>query len=97
MDPVDRAIKVLNQAIELDKEAITALLFLRVSCNEDLANHDTIQVLASTHKNYQVGVLGIINGILGINGDYGPVAASFDKNKNLIEFKRLSKITFSDG
>lgn len=53
-------IKVLNDAFKLDPKAMQALVDLRVKCNQALVNHPTIQVTI----NDEVGILGIINGIL---------------------------------
>jgi hypothetical protein len=63
-------IKILNEALESDREAITKLFTSRVECNEDLANHPTIQV-GDYHGNgkHMVGILGLLNGLFGIRAD----------------------------
>ena len=63
-DPVARAIAVLNDALERDPEAITALVNTRVECTEALVSHPTIQVgvYGGVHR---IGVLGLLNGALG--------------------------------
>lgn len=58
----DKILEVLNSAVKADKNAIHALLCNRVPCNEQLADHPTIVVLESP-GGFQVGLLGIINGI----------------------------------
>lgn len=66
--PVERAIRVLNQALRDDPKAVNKLFNIRVRCNEKLAKHPTIQVKGSPgRKKYTVGLLGIINGIFGIS------------------------------
>lgn len=64
-DPnVQRALDILNEALERDPMALTQLVNARTTCDERLAKHRTIQtgVYEGTHK---IGVLGLINGILG--------------------------------
>jgi len=60
----DRIIEVLNSALEADPAAVYALVESRVPCNEALADHPTIQVLAEGGT-YGVGLLGILNGLAG--------------------------------
>lgn len=78
---VDHAIEVLNRMLQTDHNA-TALLFLtaRVPCHEGLADDPTIQVRAyKVNKDdpaYSVGILGIINGLFGIDeGGWGLITA----------------------
>ncbi|MSO93734.1 MAG: hypothetical protein EXQ86_10090 [Rhodospirillales bacterium] len=63
-DPIKKAIAVLNEALELDRGAITDLVNMRVECNARLAAHPTIQtgVYGGARR---VGVLGLLNGALG--------------------------------
>ena len=61
------AIEVLQQAFNSDPNAIHSLICNRVPCNETLANDEFIpvekvQVLENAY--FQVGALGLINGIL---------------------------------
>ena len=63
-DAVTRAIEILNDALERDPAAMTRLINLRVPCNDRLAAHPTIAagLYDDVHK---VGVLGLLNGVLG--------------------------------
>lgn len=80
------ALALLNEAVELDHEAMRALCEGRVPCNEDLARHPTIQVSScqsaeSTAKSaYRVGLIGILNGLFGIDPEsgFGAIAGIFD-------------------
>lgn len=65
---VDEAIALLNEAVALDRPAMAALLANRVPCNEALADHPSIQVQAQ-HGGYHVGLLGIINGLFGVDDE----------------------------
>jgi hypothetical protein len=87
----DDVIALLNEAFMLDPAAIRALVDHRVPCNKELANHPTIQcgTAESWRKRrpkdhgvaentvYVVGLLGLLNGILG-GTKGGPIAANYD-------------------
>lgn len=63
---LETTIAVLNDAIKADQKAVTALFEQRVPCNQALVDHPTI-VCQESEENpitNEVGVLGIINGIL---------------------------------
>lgn len=67
----------LNQLLELDRPAIAALVANRVPCNEDLGLHPTVQV-GYQHGSYHVGLLGVLNGYLGVHDNgRGALAAVF--------------------
>jgi hypothetical protein len=75
---IDDVIELLNDALEKDSEAIHNLATNRVSCNEELADHPTIQIGAKDNQ-YTVGIIGILNGIFGIAEDgYGAIAGDFE-------------------
>lgn len=95
------AIQFLNDLLALDKDAITNLIHSRVSCNEELANHPTVQVGAydmllgkQTPGEYHVGILGILNGLFGIDDEtgMGPILANVtDLEREVISFIRYKK------
>lgn len=63
-------IDLLNSAFKADPNAMHALMVNRVPCNMALADHPDIiveKVLASDEDLFQVGLLGIINGIMHVN------------------------------
>jgi len=80
---VEKAIEVLNRAVKSDPDAMDKLFNHRVPCNEILAEDPTIQVRGHRTKgwsiddtkgivikeesNYKVGLLGILNGIFGVD------------------------------
>lgn len=80
----DDAIEVLNRMIEADQQAAQQLVNGRVPCNRGLADDPTIQVgrrngAIGWERSWEVGLLGIINGIFGIDDrGWGPIAAVFD-------------------
>jgi hypothetical protein len=67
IDLLEVALRVLNEAHSSDPAAMHSMVNQRVPCNELLADHPTIQVgtnrLGDTDK-FDVGMVGIINGIL---------------------------------
>lgn len=75
---IDDVIELLNGAIEMDSEAINNLVKSRVTCNELLADHPTIQA-GKFGDEYKVGLIGILNGIFGSADDgWGAIAGDFD-------------------
>lgn len=89
----DLLIERLNEIASHDLEALHQLIETRVPCNEALANHPTVQVQKAADGNgYVVGILGLLNGLVGAMDDgpkkgWGFVAASYDEDK-LVKFMR---------
>ena len=92
----EQALKTLNEALKADPVAINELFKHRAQCNEELANHPTIQV-----RDYpdgeptSIGMLGLINGIFGIAHDYGFIQAEVDTETRQIV--RFSLMALADG
>jgi len=71
-------IRILNEMVVSDPEAVRALIETRVSCNESLADHPSVQVQAAPDGSFQVGLLGVLNGLFGTDDEgWGPIAACF--------------------
>jgi len=93
-DPkVKNTLAVLNDALERDPIALTQLLNARVECNEKLAKHPTVQTGLYGNKE-KIGVLGLINGILGYKqggigaeGDVDPRTGRFVRIRRFIHVK----------
>jgi hypothetical protein len=67
----NKTVEILNEAFAKDPNAIHALMANRYPCNRALADDpyiqvDKIPVIDGEH--FQVGALGLINGILAANG-----------------------------
>lgn len=81
-------VKLLNEAIALDPQAIRTLTNNRVACNAALDDHRSIQCVSHGLKpnpavpegaEYGVGLLGILNGIFGLNEQgRGPIEGVYD-------------------
>jgi hypothetical protein len=95
----DDIVCLLNDLLEIDPKAINDLCFNRVPCNEELSLHPTVQV-NSDAQGYQVGLLGILNGMVGafdsgkLKG-WGCIAAQVPKTqgdaKPMIEYFYILK------
>jgi hypothetical protein len=88
-DMVD-TVKMLNNLLTIDCHAIQELLYFRVPCNEDLANHSYVQVLEGDGTfirkgEFRLGVLGLINGLL--LADKRAIAACYSDSGMLTHFK----------
>lgn len=82
-----KIIDFLNRLIEIDKDAVEALIGTRVPCNRAMQDHPTVQV-AGTLECPEVGFLGIINGLCGIkpNG-YALIVAHYEDGPILDHFE----------
>lgn len=67
----ERIVRVLNRALMADPNAIQALIDNRVPCNRELADDPEIQV-GTQDNGFEVGMLGILNGITGTIDRPGP-------------------------
>lgn len=92
---VHAAVDVLNRAFAADPNAIHALVCNRVPCNDDLAEDPTIvaeypRPINDTQPTlFQVGALGLINGIIGeITGGL-TVACQFSDKVDAMGASRL--------
>ena len=83
---VGEAVKILNEIHKADPTILTKLVDYRVPCNRAIADHPSVQV-RSVEAEYEVGLLGILNGLFGIgSADYGCIGADYDCDGNLIGF-----------
>jgi hypothetical protein len=74
-------VTVLNRALESDPDAIRALFAHRVECNEKLADDPSIQVRALEGEATTLGMLGLINGLVGTTDDgFGLIATEVEKD-----------------
>lgn len=87
-------VDLLNEIAKTDKEALKALINLRVPCNKALADHPTIQTVNKDGQ-YVVGILGILNGLFGVGPDhYGCLSVVEDGHHNVMSAElRLPKDT----
>ncbi len=101
---VDRVLNFLNELVALDADAIGRLITTHVQCNKDLADHPTVQVSEDKNGIPSVGLLGVINGLLGTQPDdaarpgWGYIAAQFGDYGYgpLLGFVRIDQRSESD-
>ena len=97
---IDRTIDFLNELIKIDKKAVFELLHLKTICNEELANHPTVQCGIEEDGTFSVGLLGILNGLFGIIEEdnefyhWGMIAAIVDSTQGEVsKFVRVDSLT----
>lgn len=90
-------VEYLNQLLLADRPAIAALIANRVPCNVNLAHHPTVQA-GIQHGGYNVGMLGILNGLCGIHeSGNGPICAVFDNAESENHFPSLLRFDLTEG
>lgn len=74
-------VEYMNGLLAVDQEAISNLVLQRVQCNEQLADHETVQCGVSGDT-FNVGFLGVINGLFGVDDNgFGFVVAVIEDGK----------------
>lgn len=75
---IQEVVDFLDELLKVDQAAITALFSMRTACNKKLAEHETVQV-GGQGNYYQVGMIGVFNGLFGIDEHgWGHIAANYD-------------------
>jgi hypothetical protein len=87
----ERIIAFLNELLELDPCAVTAVMTSRAPCNQQLQSHPTVQVGKFAGR-VEVSALGILNGLCGVFEDgpfknRGPISA-ITKDGRIVRFER---------
>lgn len=87
---VTDAINTLNELVELDRYGIQSLIEKKIVCTPELAEHSTCQVSKNNDGYYEVGLLGVINAIFGVDDNSnGFIVASYNEDRKLIGFIEL--------
>jgi len=73
-------VNTLNDAFKADPKAIKKLFGTRVKVNKDIINGDLI-----VDENDTLGIVGVINGMIGIHSDYA-ICAVYDEKDKMIGF-----------
>ncbi len=83
----DRTVEFLNELVAVDRDAMAALIEARVPCNSGLADHPHVQVQADDGNGCVVGLMGILNGLLGAEEDgFGRICAVYGDTGRLERF-----------
>lgn len=87
---IEEVVEFLNTLLDIDPYAINALFSMRVGCNEEMANHPSVQISVSGDNYYSAGVIGVLNGLFGADEyGWGHISATYDDGK-LINFRLLT-------
>ena len=92
---IDQVIDFLNNALKYDKQCVEKLCNNRVECNEKMADHPTIQVHCYNNESPSVGLIGILNGLFGID-EYGWGRIAAIKDMETGEIYKFERITNED-
>lgn len=91
-DLVDHIIGLMNDLLDRDPKAITALTETRVYCNEAVADHPTVQVVMDKGKS-TVGLMGVLNGLCGTMPDgSGYIAAEVGDDGRVSRYVRMDGV-----
>lgn len=95
-------VEFLNSLLEFDNAALCELIEVRVTCNQKMCDHPSVQVqnVENGAPYATVGLLGILNGFFGTYDEspckgYGPIAVSMSDNM-VIEHFGLTRDIFPD-
>lgn len=87
---IQETVDFLNSLIKIDSSTITKLFDTRIHCNEAIANHETVQVINVGIHYFKVGMIGILNGLFGIDEyGWGHIIANYEDGK-IISFEVLT-------
>ena len=81
----------LNQLLQMDKYALTDMMSERISVNKELKNHPTVLVKELVEGVPEIGLLSIINGMFGLEGETQAVEIILDKRTEIITEFRLTE------
>lgn len=88
---LQETVDFLNELLVTDPTAISSLFSVRLACNKKLADHETVQVGALSKSFFQVGMIGILNGLFGIDKyGWGHISADYEDGK-IIRFRALTE------
>lgn len=103
-EAITQAVRVLNEALQADPEAVSRLFAPEVGVNDELANHPTIKFRAMRARktttgplvdHWMMGLLGLINGLFGVveggcgYSESGHIGMETDKNGEVLAFKEV--------
>lgn len=88
-DDVDPVISFLNELVQIDPQAVDALVRNRVPCNAAMADHPTVQCGKRAEGGFEVGMLGVLNGIFGADHDgWGFICVMYEDDGRIRRFER---------
>jgi hypothetical protein len=91
---LDRAVEVLNRALEVDPITISLMLLRRDPCSPDLLKDETIQVREDIENGKgftSISPFGLINGLFGKDEEGWGHIIMIVENDMIIEFQKTSE------
>ena len=86
------AIGLLNEMLKIDRIVTESLFNTRIACNKKLANHSSIQVTQITKNFCLVGLLGVLNGMFGIDKDgWGCICMDLTEYNKIERFRLITE------
>ncbi len=79
-----QTVDYLNELLAIDPAAITSLVELRVTIDKKIEDHPTAVPAEGPHGSYMLGLLGVINGMVG---PAERVTAVFNDAGQIINFR----------
>ena len=88
---IEEVIEFFNELLKIDPIAINSIFGIRVPCNKELANHESVQVGSREGKDwFTVSTIGILNGLFGIDEyNWGHLSIEYE-NYQIKKFKLLT-------
>ena len=89
---IDETIALLNEILTLDSTSAHALVEDRWRCNEAITEHPPIRVSQEQPGAAHVGILGVLNGIFGVDdAGWGPISVVFEADGHISRFERTAR------
>lgn len=81
----------LNELVRLDKYALTDMMSERISVNKELKIHPTVLSKELVEGEPEIGILSILNGMFGLEGEVQAIEIIRDKHTDVITEFRLTE------
>lgn len=88
---VEFVVEFLNELVRLDKYAMTDMMSERITVNKDFRNHPTVKVKELVEGVPEIGLLSILNGMFGLEGETQAIEVIRDERTEVITEFRLSE------
>lgn len=81
----------LNELLRMDKYALTDMMSERISVNKELLTHPTVKARELVEGVHEIGLLSVLNGMFGLEGETVAIEVIFDKRTEVILEFRLTE------
>lgn len=88
----EKVVVLLNEIHAADPAALAALVAARVPCNSALADHPSVQVGQTDDGGFEVGIMGVLNGLCGVDQQgRGAVAVVLEDDGSVTDVRLLQE------